>query len=373
MKDIVHAIIASFDIQGKYIDASAIEKISSYYQTGELRVRIAATIGANASAILKEVISKSLLYTDVTQPGGNMYTTRRFSSCIRDLEYFLRYATYALLSGDTSILDERVLNGLKETYQSLGVPIDATIRAIEAMKEVTASLLDSDGGKEIAIYLDYIISGLDDGQSRHELFTTLNASSHNRVAPEAKPFEAILYNEQKVECVEYTEDDLFGLITGNEGTLKKFGYRKEEEEFLNKGLFTSMLGDFNTSKASDYLRKLLFWKFSDGAQWKSNNFAAVDEAAAQIRHKCLNRKEVVDIFIKGIKEGNYAAKIACCYQGSYMIEEAFLEPIKELAQSKNDEKMREYAAMKLKDIQTRLKTGSKEVDIYSYKIPSLPE
>ena len=46
-----------------------------------------------------------------------------------------------MLAGDTSILDERVLNGLKETYNSLGVPIGATVQAIQAMKEVVAGLV----------------------------------------------------------------------------------------------------------------------------------------------------------------------------------------------------------------------------------------
>jgi len=45
-----------------------------------------------------------------------------------------------MLAGDPSILDERG-NGLKETYNSLGVPIGATVQSIQAMKEVTASLV----------------------------------------------------------------------------------------------------------------------------------------------------------------------------------------------------------------------------------------
>ena len=58
------------------------------------------------------------------------------------------------------ILDERVLNGLKETYNSLGVPVGATVNAIQAMKEVTASLVGADAGKEMGVYFDYICSGL---------------------------------------------------------------------------------------------------------------------------------------------------------------------------------------------------------------------
>jgi len=76
------------------------------------------------------------------------------------LDYYLRYATYAMLAGDTSILDERVLNGLKETYNSLGVPIGATVQSIQAMKEATAAIVGPDAGREMGVYLDYISSGL---------------------------------------------------------------------------------------------------------------------------------------------------------------------------------------------------------------------
>jgi allophycocyanin beta subunit len=159
-QDAITAVINSADVQGKYLDSSALEKLKAYFVTGELRVRAAGTISANASAIIKEAVAKSLLYSDVTRPGGNMYTTRRYAACIRDLDYYLRYATYAMLAGDPSILDERVLNGLKETYNSLGVPVGTTVQAIQAIKEVAASLLGSDAGKELGVYLDYISSGL---------------------------------------------------------------------------------------------------------------------------------------------------------------------------------------------------------------------
>ena len=159
-QDAITAVINSSDVQGKYLDAAALEKLKAYFSTGDLRVRAATTISANASAIVREAVAKSLLYSDITRPGGNMYTTRRYAACIRDLDYYLRYATYAMLAGDPSILDERVLNGLKETYNSLGVPIAATVQAIQAIKEVVAGLVGSDAGKEMGIYLDYISSGL---------------------------------------------------------------------------------------------------------------------------------------------------------------------------------------------------------------------
>jgi allophycocyanin beta subunit len=160
MQDAITSVINSSDVQGRYLDVASFEKLKGYFATGELRVRAAATISANASTIVKEAVAKSLLYTDTTRPGGNMYTTRRYAACIRDLDYYLRYATYAMLAGDASILDERVLNGLRETYNSLGVPVSTTVQAIQAIKEVTASLVGADAGKEMGVYLDYICSGL---------------------------------------------------------------------------------------------------------------------------------------------------------------------------------------------------------------------
>jgi allophycocyanin beta subunit len=160
MQDAITSVINSSDVQGKYLDASSMDRLKAYFQSGELRVRAASAISANAATIVKEAVAKSLLYSDVTRPGGNMYTTRRYAACIRDLDYYLRYSTYAMLAGDTSILEERVLNGLKETYNSLGVPVGSTVKAIQAMKEVTASLVGADAGKEMGVYFDYICSGL---------------------------------------------------------------------------------------------------------------------------------------------------------------------------------------------------------------------
>jgi allophycocyanin beta subunit len=160
MQDAITVLINSSDVQGRYLDNTGVEKLRAYYQSGEIRARAANTISANASALVTRAVAKSLMYTDITAPGGNMYTCRRYAACIRDLDYFLRYATYAMLAGDHSILDERILNGLRETYNSLGVPIGGTIRAVQAMKEVTADLVGADAGKEMGVYFDYICAGL---------------------------------------------------------------------------------------------------------------------------------------------------------------------------------------------------------------------
>lgn len=162
MDDAIGKEIYNANVQGKYLDGSALDILKEYFATGELRVNIAQEIASNGTLIVKEAVARTLLYTDLTRPGGNMYTTRRYAACIRDLDYYLRYATYAMLAGDPSILDERVLNGLKETYNSLGVPIPPTVNAIQAMKEVITNSIGEYAGREMGVYLDYICSALSD-------------------------------------------------------------------------------------------------------------------------------------------------------------------------------------------------------------------
>ena len=106
MQDAITNVINQADVQGLYLDGGSMGRLEQYFASGELRVRAAATISANASAIIKEAVAKALLYSDITRPGGNMYTTRRYAACIRDLDYYLRYATYAMLAGDTALASE---------------------------------------------------------------------------------------------------------------------------------------------------------------------------------------------------------------------------------------------------------------------------
>ncbi|HHP7232792.1 MAG TPA: allophycocyanin subunit beta [Xenococcaceae cyanobacterium] len=160
MQDLITSTINTFDVRGQYPDSDAMNKLENYFKSGNLRAKTSLAISANAKSIITKAVAKSLMYTDITAPGGNMYTCRRYAACIRDLEYYLRYATYAMLAGNPSILDERILNGLRETYNSLGVPIGGTVRVIQAMKEVTADLVGAEAGKEMGVYFDYICSGL---------------------------------------------------------------------------------------------------------------------------------------------------------------------------------------------------------------------
>jgi phycobilisome core component len=145
MRDAISGLIGRYDQLGRYFDRSAIDRIDAYYAQAGLRLAAVELINREATEIVRAASQRLWQENpELILPGGNAYTTRRLAACLRDMDYFLRYASYALIADDFTILDERVLNGLDDTYKSLGVPTGPTVRGIALLGEVvTAMLVDA--------------------------------------------------------------------------------------------------------------------------------------------------------------------------------------------------------------------------------------
>jgi phycocyanin beta chain len=99
-------------------------------------------ITSNASAIVSN--AARALFAEQPQliaPGGNAYTSRRMAACLRDMEIILRYVTYAIFAGDASVLDDRCLNGLRETYLALGTPGASVAVGVQKMKDAALAIV----------------------------------------------------------------------------------------------------------------------------------------------------------------------------------------------------------------------------------------
>ena len=122
-----------------------INALKEFVANGNRRLDAVNAIASNASCMVSDAVAGMICENQgLIQAGGNCYPNRRMAACLRDAEIILRYVTYALLAGDASVLDDRCLNGLKETYTALGVPTTSTVRAVQIMKaQVTAHIQDN--------------------------------------------------------------------------------------------------------------------------------------------------------------------------------------------------------------------------------------
>ena len=142
MLDAFSRVVVNSDAKAAYVGGSDLQALKTFISDGNKRLDAVNSIVSNASCIVSDAISGIICENPgLIAPGGNCYTNRRMAACLRDGEIILRYASYALLAGDPSVLEDRCLNGLKETYIALGVPTNSSIRAVAIMKAAAVAFV----------------------------------------------------------------------------------------------------------------------------------------------------------------------------------------------------------------------------------------
>ncbi len=134
-------VVSQADARGDYLNDAQVDALIALVKDGNKRIDIVNRISSNASTIVTD--AARALFAEQPQliaPGGNAYTNRRAAACLRDLEIILRYVTYAIFAGDASVLDDRALNGLRETYLALGTPGASVAAGIQKLKEASLAL-----------------------------------------------------------------------------------------------------------------------------------------------------------------------------------------------------------------------------------------
>jgi len=147
MLDVFAKVVSQADSRGEFLTSEQLDALSNVVKDGSKRLDTVNRITSNASTIVAN--AARALFEDqpqLIQPGGNAYTNRRMAACLRDMEIILRYVTYATLAGDSSVLDDRCLNGLRETYQALGVPGGSVAAGVQKMKDAAIKIANDPNG-----------------------------------------------------------------------------------------------------------------------------------------------------------------------------------------------------------------------------------
>lgn len=141
MFDAFTRVVSQADTRGDFVTGSQLDALRNMVSESNKRMDAVNRITGNSSAIVSN--AARALFQEQPQliaPGGNAYTNRRMAACLRDMEIILRYVTYAVFTGDASVLEDRCLNGLRETYVALGVPGGSVAAGVQKMKEAAIAI-----------------------------------------------------------------------------------------------------------------------------------------------------------------------------------------------------------------------------------------
>jgi allophycocyanin-B len=155
---VVSQVILKADDDLRYPSVGELKNIQSFLQTGEQRIRIVTTLAESEKKIVDRA-SKQLwqLHPEYIAPGGNASGQKQRAQCIRDYGWYLRLVTYGILAGDKEPIEQIGLIGVRDMYNSLGVPVAGMADSIAALKVAALNLLSEEDAAAAAPYFDYII------------------------------------------------------------------------------------------------------------------------------------------------------------------------------------------------------------------------
>nr|YP_010903401.1 allophycocyanin gamma subunit [Hypnea cryptica]WCH55854.1 allophycocyanin gamma subunit [Hypnea cryptica] len=158
---LVSQIILEADNELRYPSIGELQSIQDYLITGEKRIQVSRKLRDKEQEII-QTASKNIfqIHPEYIAPGGNAEGARKRSLCLRDYGWYLRLITYGILASDKTSIENIGIIGVREMYNSLGVPILGMIDAIECLKKATIETLNNDESELICPYFDFIIQGM---------------------------------------------------------------------------------------------------------------------------------------------------------------------------------------------------------------------
>ncbi len=171
MFDAFTRVVSQADARGEFLSTAQIDALGAMVAESNKRMDAVNRITSNASAIVTNA-ARALFAEQpaLIAPGGNAYTSRRNAACLRDMEIILRYISYSIFTGDASVLEDRCLNGLRETYLALGTPGVSVANGVQKMKDAALAVVNDPNGitngdcsalaSEIAGYFDRAASAV---------------------------------------------------------------------------------------------------------------------------------------------------------------------------------------------------------------------
>ena len=158
---VVRDLILQADDQLRYPSGGELRSIVDFLSGGSIRLQVVRALTDSEKKIVDEAARQ--LFTrkpDYVAPGGNAYGQKQRAQCLRDFSWYLRLVTYGVLAGSTELIQKIGVEGAREMYNSLGVPLPGMVESMRALKEAALVLLSTDEAELAAPYFDFLIKSL---------------------------------------------------------------------------------------------------------------------------------------------------------------------------------------------------------------------
>ncbi|WAS05374.1 allophycocyanin subunit alpha-B [Synechococcus sp. C9] len=152
---LVAQVIAQSDAAERFLSSTELNKLEEFFSKGALRIRVAEKLAANEKKIVEE--GSKRFWAKCPNTPSNRGNAQKTALCQRDQGWYIRLVSYCVLAGNDKPLEDIGLNGMREMYVSLGVPLANLRMAMASLKEVAAGLMSAEEMALAAPYFDRLI------------------------------------------------------------------------------------------------------------------------------------------------------------------------------------------------------------------------
>ena len=158
----VSQVIIEADNELRYLNGGELEVLRAYLNSSEKRIKIIKTLRDREKEIISKASKKLFqIHPDYIGPEGNASGSKQRALCLRDYGWYLRLITYSIIAGDKHPVEKIGLLGVRDMYNSLGVPLMGMVDSIQCLKETALTELKSEEEVELAEpYFDFVIQNI---------------------------------------------------------------------------------------------------------------------------------------------------------------------------------------------------------------------
>nr|NP_045154.1 allophycocyanin gamma subunit [Cyanidium caldarium]Q9TLW4.1 RecName: Full=Allophycocyanin alpha-B chain; AltName: Full=Allophycocyanin gamma chain [Cyanidium caldarium]AAF12940.1 unknown [Cyanidium caldarium]WDB00278.1 allophycocyanin gamma subunit [Cyanidium caldarium] len=158
----VSKTIIEADHELRYLNGAELEILRAYLNSSEKRIKVIKTLRDREKEIISKASRKLFqIHPDYIGPGGNASGSRQRALCLRDYGWYLRLITYSIIAGDKNPVERIGLLGVRDMYNSLGVPLIGMVDSIQCLKDAALAELKSEEEVKLAEpYFDFVIQNM---------------------------------------------------------------------------------------------------------------------------------------------------------------------------------------------------------------------